>query len=363
MDYPHPVINLTDEGKIDMSSSYAVGIGDWDKRTILYGYQDFPDGTDEGKALKGMINESIEDGYLFISDSDSRPAGGAHPYSHLWDNGNNPIDELKRLADLRADAMSRFGENSITSGTAYSKLENVLVPIYLAHRYQVEAVSKIIGGLNYSYAVKGDSQEVISEIVDASMQDDALNAMIGTLTPSFLEIPESILQLIPPAAFGINRNRETFTRYSSSTFDPIAAAEGSANHSLSFLLNKDRLTRIIQHAGRDESQFGAAEYLSKISGAIFLAETNNGIQEQIARSNQRLLVSHLIKLSRDQSAYGDVIAEALFALMEIQKNFLQEQNAHNIQLNKLIFDGLDTSKELKLPSMPTMPPGSPIGCY
>lgn len=363
MDYPHPMVELGKDGKLDFSKAYEVGIGDWDKRTIIYGYQDFPDGTDEKKALKNIIDESIKDGYLFISDSDSRPTGGAHPYSHLWDNGQSPTIELDRLSAIRIQTMKQFGENSITTGTAYSRLENVLVPIYLAHRYQVEAVAKMIGGVNYSYALKGDPQPVINEVLNPQIQKQALTSMLGTLNPAFLEIPEHILKLIPPPAFGYYRDRETFERYSSITFDPIAAAEGSANHTFTFLLNEDRLTRIVHHNARDSKQFSLENYLITISDDVFNQTGSNGIQQQIVNSNQRLLVMHLLKLSRDNSIFGQVSAEALNTVLNIQTKYLNKATANARYLKKLVEDGLDTSKELKLPSMPEMPPGSPIGCY
>ncbi len=363
MDYPHPVVKLTDEGQIDFSDAYAVGIGDWDKRTIIYGYQDFPKGKNEKEELKKIIDESINDGYLFISDRDARPVGGAHPYGHLWDNGASPAEELRRLSTLRKNALERFGENSITSGTPYSRLENVLVPIYLAHRYQVEGVAKLIGGVNYTYMTKGDPQKVVNSIVDAGLQKDALEAMLMTLDPAFLEIPEDILKLIPPAAFGYGRDRETFDRYTSLTFDPIAAAEGSANHSLSFMLNEDRLARIIHHHARDNRQMSLESYLGSISDAIFDTSLKSGMQNQIANSNQRLLVAHLIKLARDKDAFGQVAAEAVAALEMINTKLNARNNANSKFLMKMILDGLDTSKEVKLPSMPEMPPGSPIGCH
>jgi hypothetical protein len=38
MDYPFPHIKIDADGKIDLSDAYAVGIGSWDKRAIIYGY-------------------------------------------------------------------------------------------------------------------------------------------------------------------------------------------------------------------------------------------------------------------------------------------------------------------------------------
>lgn len=363
MDYPHPVLKLNDDGTLDLSEAYEVGIGDWDKRTIIYGYQDFPEEVDEEKALKEIISESINDGYLFISDRDARAPGGAHPYGHLWDNGASPIDEMKRLSALRTSAMSRFGEASITNGTPYSRLENVLVPLYLAHRYQAEAVSKLIGGIDYTFALKGDEHKVINEIVSADLQKEAMEAMLETLNPEFLEIPEAIIKLIPPAAFGYNRDRETFERYTSLNFDPIAAAEGSANHTLSFMLHKERLARLVQHNARDNSQFSLKEYLSAISDYVFSKEGNNSMQGLIAQSNQRLYVTHLIGLMRDDSVYGQVGAEVNRELDRIKLKYLISLSPNARYLMRMIDNGMDTSKTFKMPEMPEMPPGAPIGCF
>src|SRR4029434_4530527 len=47
MDYPPPFAKLAADGSIELSDAYATGIGEWDKESIDWGYQDFPAGTDE----------------------------------------------------------------------------------------------------------------------------------------------------------------------------------------------------------------------------------------------------------------------------------------------------------------------------
>jgi hypothetical protein len=83
-------------------------------------------------------------GLTFISDRDARNPGGMHPNAHLWDNGNDPVNELKNVMKVRSKALSQFGQNNIR--TPMAMLEDVFVPIYLFHRYQIEAVSKVVGG-------------------------------------------------------------------------------------------------------------------------------------------------------------------------------------------------------------------------
>ena len=175
-----------------------------------------------------------------MSDRDSRPPGGAHPTGHLWDNGKTAVNELKRMTLVREKALADFSEKNIPVGTPMATLENVLVPIYLAHRYQVEGVAKVLGGVNYSYAVRGDGQPV-NEMVSDEKQREALAALLGTLDPAFLALPEHVIKLIPPQPMGYQRDRELFKTHTGMTFDPLAAAESSADNTLKFLLNPQRL--------------------------------------------------------------------------------------------------------------------------
>ena len=101
MDYPHPYVTLKSDGSMDFSKAYDDKIGAWDKRTVRYGYQDFPKGTNVEKALNDILLENNKLGLKYISDEDARPLGGAHPYAHLWDNGTDAIAEFKRLAAVR----------------------------------------------------------------------------------------------------------------------------------------------------------------------------------------------------------------------------------------------------------------------
>nr|MBC7612471.1 zinc-dependent metalloprotease [Pseudopedobacter sp.] len=116
MDYPFPHIKMDSNGKIDLSDAYAVGIGAWDKRAIEYGYQDFPSGTDESKALDEVIKKTLKQGFNFISDADARPESSAHPAAHLWDDGKDPIAELDDLMNIRKVLLNKFSDNSIKTG-------------------------------------------------------------------------------------------------------------------------------------------------------------------------------------------------------------------------------------------------------
>ncbi|MBZ0246539.1 MAG: zinc-dependent metalloprotease, partial [Cyclobacteriaceae bacterium] len=159
MDYPHPYAEIKD-GKVSLANAYDDKIGAFDKMSITYGYQDFPPGTDEDKALNDIIQNSLKAGLTFLSDQDARPFGSAHPYTHLWDNGSDASDELLRMLDVRALVLKNFGENNLKPNAPMAQLEEVLVPMYFFHRYQVQAAAKVIGGLNYRYALRGDGQPI-----------------------------------------------------------------------------------------------------------------------------------------------------------------------------------------------------------
>ena len=161
MEYPHPWITLDKNGVPDLSHAYPVNIGVWDKVAIDYGYREFDQAgkpVEDTGALEKILHTSEAKGVLFLSDGDARPAGSASPIAHLWDNGMDAADELNRILDVRAAALKRFGENTIRPGTPMAQMEDTLVPLYLLHRYQVIAASKVIGGLDYRYAVRGDGQ-------------------------------------------------------------------------------------------------------------------------------------------------------------------------------------------------------------
>ena len=249
MDYPHPWITLDSNGIPDLSAAYANNIGIWDKVAINYGYRQFPEHTDEAAALDGILRSATQAGLIYITDDDARPAGGAHPLAHLWDNGPNAADELTRILKIRALALSRFGENAIPVGTPLSQLEDTLVPLYLLHRYQTEAAIKEIGGLDYRYQLRGDGQ-ADAVIVDSQEQFKALRTVLRTLAPDTLTLPESLLRVLPPRPPGFERNRESLPAATGLTFDPIAAAEAAADLTLGTLFNAQRAARLVEYAAR-----------------------------------------------------------------------------------------------------------------
>ena len=246
MDYPHPKVELTTAGQIDLSHAYAVNIGGWDKVAINYGYREFTPKTDEASALEKILTDADKAGQIFLTDEDARPFSSASPIDHLWDNGADPVAELDRVLKIREIALKNFGEGAIQPYEPMAQLEETLVTAYLFHRYQTEAAIKVIGGLNYTYNERGDGL-ANPTIVDPAKQKAALTAVLKTLTPETLTLPENILALLPPHPPGLNRTQESFPDHTGLTFDPIATAEASADLTLQVLLDPARASRLIEY--------------------------------------------------------------------------------------------------------------------
>jgi len=367
MDYPPPTISLNTDGTVDLSNAYTTEIGGWDKRAILYGYQDFPATTNEDAALKEIEKETLKQGYLFISDDDARPAGSAHPQAHLWDGGTNAADELNRLMDIRKHVLANFSEKAIRQDAPMATLEEVLVPMYLLHRYQVEAASKMLGGLYYTFAIKNDGQ-TITKFVPPAEQWKAFNALMGTITPEALALPEKLIEKIPPRPIGYPRTRETFKSRTGLTFDPLSAAESAASNTLEFMLQPQRAARLVEYHSRDNAQPGLAPVLNKLVAQTWMAPQQAGFKGEVQRLVNNLTLKQLLTLAATTSAPESVRGITLLQIDELKKWMGKTLlTARNDQKANLLF-GLSQIKEFennpdkfKPAEALDMPDGSPIG--
>ena len=317
MDYPPPFVKLASDGTPDLSDAYATGIGEWDKVAISYGYQDFPAGTDEPAALNKLINDAFAKGLRYLTDQDARPAGSSSSLAHLWDVGPNAVDALNHTMQVRAAALKRFGEKNIREGAPLATLEDVLVPLYMFHRYQVEAASKLVGGMDYTYALRGDNQ-LPTQIVSASEQRRALAAVLATLKPEALALPEALLRIIPPRPVDYERGREHFKIHTSPAFDALAPAESAAQHTLQFLFNPERAARLIEFHARDAQNPGLEEVLDVILAATWRAPRDASYSGEIARVVDNVVLFDLINLTANARASEQVRAIAALKLEELR---------------------------------------------
>ncbi|MEL6192980.1 MAG: zinc-dependent metalloprotease [Bacteroidota bacterium] len=364
MDYPHPYI-LKSGKSVDFSQAYDTGIGDWDKITIQFGYKEFE--SNEKEELNKIVEKYIKDGILFITDQDARPDGGAHPTAHLWDNGTSPAKELQRMLELRADALERFSEKKIPVGTPMAELEDVLVPLYLGHRYQIIATSKVVGGLHFNYAVRGDGQAPV-EFIPAKEQEEALNALLETINPEVLALPDHILKLIPPRPYGLWRGREHFKLRSGSVLDPLSVAESAASPAISLLLHPERANRLVSLAAQKSDLLTFTGVLDSLIKATWHIEVEDPYLAEIQRTVDHLVLSHIMRLSMHDNASPQVRALCMMSLDDLW-TWLSANNSsddplefahkrYGIQLIKRFLSNPEKMEESEVLSLPD---GSPIG--
>ncbi|HEU4730901.1 MAG TPA: zinc-dependent metalloprotease [Kofleriaceae bacterium] len=369
MDYPPPVVTLGADGKPDISAAYATGIGAWDKVAITWGYKDYPDGTDERAAGDQLLTQAFAAGQRFLTDQDARPPGSASSVAHLWDAGESAIDELGRLMAVRATTLARFGEASIREGTPLATLEDALVPLYMLHRYQVEAASKLIGGVDYSFALRGDGQVATRPVAPAD-QRRALTAVLATLTPAALALPEPLLALVPPRPPGYPRGREHFKIRTSPVFDALAPAEAAAQHTLSFLFSPERAARLIEQHARTPDSPGLDEVLAAIVAATWHARREPGLRGEIGRVVDQVVLVDLMALSRDDRASPQTRALAAAELARLQqwaaaasaRTRDPSERAHLAYAGQQITDFEKDPKRFAPPPARLPPDGPPIGC-
>lgn len=365
MDYPHPLIKLTN-GEIDLSDAYDDKIGAWDKISIEYGYREFPEGTDEKTELNTIIDKSLQSGMSFLSDATS--ASGIHPYTHQWDNGKNPYEELDRVMKIREKALENFGENTIPEGTPWASLEDILVPVYYFHRYQIIATAKVIGGLNYRYSVKGDRQ-FTTRMIPPENQKKALEVLLSTLTPEALAIPERLIQMIPPKPMGYQRNSaENIQTRTGATFDPLSAAETLANMVFKELTDPKRTQRLLEYHSRNSLQPGLSAVLDEIIRNTFKTEKEEGFFGELQKITDNSFLNHLMALAINENASEEVKAIAWLKLHEISIYTAQKfadkdesKRAHyGYAMTKLL--QFEKNPEKFKPVLQPMPPqGAPIG--
>ena len=361
MDYPHPYVKMDDAGNIDLNEAYDDKIGAWDKVSISYGYAQFPEGENQNK-LSAILNDAFDSGLKYITDQDARPASGAHPTAHLWDNGANAAQELDRMMKIRRTVLDSFSEKAIREGVPMSSIEEALVPMYLFHRYQVDATSKLVGGIEYTYAVKGDGQ-VVRSLLGLDEQLLALEALLRTLDPSALLLSKDLIGKIPPRAFGYRRTRETFLSKVGVAFDYLAATETAASLPLGFLFNVDRANRLVMLKSESPTQLGLEKVIDRSIEKLW--NTSPGGQYQvISHIVQSEMLDNLFKLAANERAYDDVRAICYDRLKSLQNQIDGKDYSNHpfyAYSSKRISDFMKDPSEYKGGSVIKAPDGSPIG--
>jgi hypothetical protein len=358
MDYPFPLVTFANDGTLDFSKAYDDAIGAWDKRAVLYAYQDFADGVDADAARRAIVEETIKLGYKYVADSDARALSSAHPDANLWDNGADAIAELRHLLKLRTHALTAMSERNIRKDQPLATIEELLVPVYLLHRFQVEAVGKLIGGAYYEYALRGDGQEKMTRVT-ADRQRAAIAALIDTLAPSVLRLPENLLGGIPPRPPGYPKSRETFSGNTGVIFDELAPASSAIRLTLDVLLDPVRAARL--------SRGGTPDFAEVTGQLLALAWFEESGDAEIQALTADMLLTQLLQLSVNPAADATVRATALAAVNRLD-TWLAGRSAASamahphyglarLQIERMRRDPASVATIVPV----SVPPGSPIG--
>ena len=360
MDYPHPLEKLNPDGTIDLSNAYAVGIGDWDKIAIAYGYQDFPKGADETAALKKIIDDAWTQDLRYMTNQDT----DSSPRSDQWNNGTDMAAELNRIMKVRRAALDRFDETVIRKDQPMATMEEALVPLYMYHRYAVEAAASAVAGQDYIYAFRGDGRSP-TKWVPATDQRAALAALAATLKPSELALPKTALDKIPPRPSGWGPHRELFARYTGDTFDPLSPASIASDVTIGFTLQPDRAARMVAQHAIDPSLPGLTEVIDALRTATFQGTAATPYEEEIRRATARALVDRLVWLAGG-APMPQVRAEASDALRRIQLGEHALNGKGDGPAQALLAADIKRFLEraiepIRTPTTYDAPPGAPIG--
>ncbi len=371
MDYPAPHVTVTEDGSIDFSAAYDQKIGAWDKLAATWLYAEFAADADDSIELDKILRQGYGSGLRFVGDREARSFGTGHPFASVWDNGEDAVAALEETLRVRRVALDNFGARSLKHGQPIADLNKIIVPIYLYHRYQIGAAAKFVGGYEFNYGLKGDGLPA-ARVVPPDEQRRALTALLRTLDPASLDLPDALLNRLTPqlGTFGpLSGGGETFDGGAGPVFDLIGAADTSAGITIRALLHPTRAARLIEQHRRNQAALSLMEVLGAIETSVFAPPSTQRYQ-RIAHAVQTRFVSSVIDLAVNEEASPAVQAEAEVALKQLQARlspgFLSgptSDRAHREWLVRRIESHLNRPSAPRAGTIqtPETPPGSPIG--
>ncbi|WP_300531126.1 zinc-dependent metalloprotease [Maricaulis sp.] len=370
MDYPAPWVRLDDAGAIDISNAYDTGIGEWDTAAISWLYGQAATAEEEHALIEQVLADARADGLLYITDRHARGTGSAHPLANLWDNGPNPVEELLETLDVRDTALANFGPHVLRDDQPLSSLRGVFAPIYLYHRYQVEAAAKTLGGVYFDYELNGPAAQGLSA-APAADQTAALSALIATLDPARLDIADTTLALLAPAPFADYDQavtRELFESGQYPAFSRRDAAAAAARITLAASLSPARIDRMADQSSRDALQLSPLTAFEAFEAAIFVAPRDEDARlGPVREAVQAEYAAQLLRVAGDErpvaSSWARDRLETLARGLPTGRYGRAGRRSHRIWLARHIESGLDRIDEGETPRSTgtTVPPGSPIG--
>ncbi|MDJ0656068.1 MAG: zinc-dependent metalloprotease [Xanthomonadales bacterium] len=349
MDYPHPNVRLAADGSVDLSQAYATGVGEWDRYAVNYGYR-WLENEEQGLAEIVRGGRSLS----FAPDAYARSPRNAHPRAHLWDNGGDVIQRMEELMAIRELALGRLSASSLRPYEATSDLERKLVPMYLLHRYQVDAVAKLVGGYSFDFALAGEVAPPYQPVAP-DRQQQALELLLSTLSTGQLTLSQRLLALLPPPVYGHPRDRETFTHPSGNVFDPAAPARSLTQLVMNALLHPQRLARL---AGANQGP-DTSSLLDSLLEATLLSREGG----YVAHARNWVVLAHLMRTASNAELPGEVRAPVWAALQDLARELDRRAKRDAVGYQSAAAELARFLKDpdpKKVPAAAAVPPGSPI---
>ena len=270
---------------------------------------------------------------------------------------------------VRRIALANLGLGNLEPGRPAADLRRVIVPIYLFHRYEVDAAAKFVGGVDFRYAAAGDGAETAPPVAP-ERQRAAVDALLATVRPAALDLPEPLLLLL---SSGTSDSRdpqfttEVFGDEATPVFDLGTAAEVAADVTFSALLSPDRLNRLADQAGRSTAFLSPSGIANRMVEAVFTDHPDDPPHAADVRRRVRArLVEDLIRARDDKRLAPTAKADIDTALRKLSTRLARSPgvgddgslaSALSIRIVAL-FDARQPSPE---PTPIKIPPGMPIG--
>ncbi|HJT98095.1 MAG TPA: zinc-dependent metalloprotease, partial [Rhodanobacteraceae bacterium] len=366
MDYPHPLIKLEANGAISLADAYGVGVGPWDDFLVAHAYGQFPPG-EEPAALAKLRADIAKAGFRYASDPDSRAPGDAEADGLLWDFGPDTLKSFDALMAARRKALDAFSIGVLPPDRQAGEIEARLVPIYLLHRYQAEAVARLVGGADYSYSNAAD-REAGTKPVPAETQRAALDRLVATLGADQLALPANVLDLMTPPGNDYARNREYFATKTAPLFDAFGAVEAGAAVTTGFLFAPERLNRLAWQHARDPGEPGVADVLDAVFRGTWQRERAGPgapAAEAVQIAADFVVLDTLLNVLESGKLHAQVDADVRASLQQWQRWLAKSGGerasaASRSEAASTIGKYLADPKSVKLRALPAIPPGAPI---
>jgi hypothetical protein len=358
LDYPHPIITLDDAGRVQLAQPYGVGVGDWDKYVVAHAYGEFA-AEDEAAALAKLRRDIAARGYRYVGDADARAPGDAHPDGLLWDVGADPLASFGSMLDVRAAALSRFALGALPADRQLGELERRLVPIHLLHRYQTDAVARLIGGAEYDYGLGGDTVAGTRAVAGAR-QHEALKALQRALAVETLALPESVVAAMTPPSAEYGRGPEYFATQAGPVFDEAAATAAATTVVAQYALAPQRLNRLAWQQARDAAVPSPRDLFEALVAAPW--RESGASRALVRRTRNWVLLDAALNLLAGGQLHAAVDADWRARLRAFAAELAAQPaaNADAREAARLITRYLEAPDTVKLRPWPHVPPGAPI---